>query len=124
MMKTYNYLENMVNDIKYWIDDNHWSLEGGKEYQFEQLHDRLLTEESVTGNDSGSYTFNPLVAERNLYGNVDLLKEAVEELDPILELIERDDEGYDEGYDERCDVLIRCYLLDKAITQVLEDLEV
>ena len=38
-----------------------------------------FTEDSVTGNASGSYTFNTYEAEENICHNLDLLGEALEE---------------------------------------------
>ena len=69
----------------------------------------------MTGNGSGSYTFNTYEAEENLVGNWDLLLEALEnfgqaDINPI------------EKGAEWCDVTIRCYLLPSAIDDVLEEM--
>ena len=81
----------------------------------ERLHDDLWVDDSVTGNGSGSYTFNRYEAEQNLVGNFDLLGEALAEF------------GCDGSYilekgAEACDVTIRCYLLPQAISEALDDL--
>lgn len=80
------------------------------------LQDKLWTADSVTGNASGSYTFNAWEAEENLCHNLWLLGEALEEF------------GYGPEYlaehgPEAADVTIRCYLLGSAIAEALQDIE-
>lgn len=70
----------------------------------------------MTGNASGSYTFNTWQAEEYLCHNMDLLEEACAEF------------GEDVGNAvecgaEYCDVTIRCYLLSGAISDALDELE-
>jgi hypothetical protein len=117
-MKAYNYEEAVKNDVRTWIEDNvtfsEW--EGDREGLAEYLDDELITSDSVTGNTSGSYTFNAWEAEENICHNMELLGEAFEEF------------GVDAGQmlkkgAEACDVLIRCYLLGSAIAAVLDELE-
>ena len=117
-MKAYNYEEAVKNDVRTWIEDNvtfsEW--EGDCEGLAEYLDDELITSDSVTGNTSGSYTFNAWEAEENICHNMELLGEAFEEF------------GVDAGQmlkkgAEACDVLIRCYLLGSAIAAVLDELE-
>lgn len=82
----------------------------------EKLNDILWVEDSVTGNASGSYTFNTWQAEENLCHNMDLLEEAFNEFGQgVGEAIERGA--------EYCDVTIRCYLLSGAISDTLDELE-
>ena len=45
----------------------------------ESLYDDLWTVDSVTGNASGSYTFNRAEAEEYVNDNSDLLREAISE---------------------------------------------
>ena len=103
----YDYLENLKEDIKNYIEENE------KELDFETLYDELFIEDSVTGNLSGSYTFSTYKAEENLSHNLDLLQEACEEFccEPKLDNA------------EWCDVTIRCYLLGQALQEVIEELE-
>lgn len=81
----------------------------------EKLNEELFVCDSVTGNASGSYTFDTYEAEENLTHNWDLLEEALDEF------------GFDENPiskgAEWCDVTIRCYLLGSAIAAALEELE-
>lgn len=117
-MKAYNYEEAVKNDVRTWIGDNvkfsEWK--GDREGLEEYLNDELFVDDSVTGNGSGSYTFNTWEAEENICHNMELLGEACEEF------------GYDAGQilnkgAEACDVIIRCYLLAPAIAAVLDELE-
>lgn len=117
-MTNYNYLEAVTSDvldyIKEGINLDEWK--GNREGLEEKLNDELWTVDSVTGNASGSYTFNTWEAEENLAHNWDLLAEALDEF------------GQD-GTDvlrqgaEAMDVTIRCYLLGQAIAEALNELE-
>lgn len=115
----YNYLEEIKDDIRTWIEENidlsEW--EDRREELEEELTDDLWVEDSVTGNASGSYTFNTYEAEENLCHNWDLLEEALEDFG------QSDVNPIEKGA-EWCDITIRCYLLGQAITEVLDDLEV
>lgn len=117
-MGKYNYLESVKEDVKSAIVENYDYLEELKNDRngFEQkLYDDLFISDSVTGNASGSYTFNAWQAEEYLCHNLELLKEACEEFcSDLSNMI---------GSAESCDVTIRCYLLSQAISEVLDDLE-
>lgn len=69
----------------------------------------------MTGNGSGSYTFNTWVAEENICHNMELLGEACEEFGDAGQILNKGAEA--------CDVIIRCYLLAPAIAAVLDELE-
>lgn len=117
-MTNYNYLEAVTSDVLDYIKEkiNLDEWKGNREGLEEKLNDELWTVDSVTGNASGSYTFNSWEAEENLAHNWDLLAEALDEF------------GQD-GTDvlrqgaEAMDVTIRCYLLGQAIAEVLDELE-
>ena len=118
-MKIYSYPSHVKQDIKEFIEKRLDSgtfglLVQGDEDTIEDVEDLLFTQDEITGNGSGSYTFNTLKAEENLTGNWDLLKEAKEELDPQVDII-------DKGA-EYADVLIRCYLLDWCFRKALDDI--
>lgn len=125
MAATYNYFEAVKADVKEWIEYNmdleHDIMTGtfeDIEDVAEYLNDTLWTEDSVTGNASGSYTFNTWEAEENLCHNMDLLEEVAEDfgIDPVIKA------GYEYGA-EWWDVTIRCYYLGQAIAEVLEEIE-
>lgn len=117
-MTNYNYLEAVTSDVLDYIKEeiNLDEWKGNREGLEEKLNDELWTVDSVTGNASGSYTFNTWEAEENLAHNWDLLAEALDEF------------GQD-GTDvlrqgaEAMDVTIRCYLLGQAIAEALDELE-
>lgn len=106
----------MTEDIKEYIK-NEVTLSdySDREELEEYLHDTLWTEDSVTGNASGSYTFNTYKAEEYICHNLDLLAEAIKEFGCTENVLEKGAEW--------CDVTIRCYLLGQAIAEVLDDME-
>ena len=117
-MTRYNYRENITSDIIDYINDNiNLADYDSREDLAEYLGEELWTADSVTGNASGSYTFDRWEAEENLCHNLDLLQEACTEFgsDPGQMLLDP----------ESADVTIRCYLLgeciDSAIGDVWED---
>lgn len=116
-MEKYNYYEAVKEDIKEYIKNEiDFSDYDSMEELEEHLNDVLWTCDSVTGNGSGSYTFNAWEAEENICHNLDLLEEALNEFGS--------GSGYllDKGA-EAADVTIRCYLLGSTISEVLEELE-
>lgn len=116
-MSDYNYLEAVTADVLDYIREevNFSDFDTIEELE-EKLNDELWICDSVTGNASGSYTFNTWKAEEYLAHNWDLLSEALRELccsgTHALEM----------GA-EYCDVTIRCYLLGQAISAALEEIE-
>ena len=115
-MTNYNYLENIKADVKEYID-NEINLKdfSDREELEEKLNDTLWTEDSVTGNASGSYYCNSWKAEEALAHNWDLLAEAMKEFGCEVDLLEKGAEW--------ADVTIRCYLLGQAIGEVLDEME-
>lgn len=116
-MKTYNYLENVKEDVRNYIEENKIVVTNeNREEVEEELNDTLFTEDNVTGNASGSYTFSTWQAEENLCHNFELLTEALTEFYRDLSYLEKGAEA--------CDVTIRCYLLRQAISEVLNEIEI
>ena len=118
-MKTYNYFEAVKEDVKSYIENDidikkALSEAGDIDNLKDNLYDDLFCNDSVTGNASGSYTFNTWQAEENLCHNMDLLKEALEGFGCGIEYLEKGAEA--------CDVIIRCYLLSSAISEVIDGL--
>lgn len=114
-MEKYDYLSAVTEDVKDYINDtvnfaDYESAEDLKAY----LQDALWTVDSVTGNGSGSYTFNAWTAEENLCHNLDLLQEATEEFGSDSDILAKGAEA--------CDVTIRCYLLPQAIDAAVDEL--
>lgn len=117
-MTNYNYLEAVTSDVLDYIKEeiNLDEWKGNREGLEEKLNDELWTVDSVTGNASGSYTFNTWEAEENLAHNWDLLAEALDEFG-------RDGTDVLRQGAEAMDVTIRCYLLGQAIAEALDELE-
>lgn len=118
----YDYREAMTEDVKQWITNEvnlaDWTED--REGLEQQLNDDLWTADSVTGNGSGSYTFNRVQASLYVLDNMDLLQEAIEEFatDPATvgdKFISEDWEWFD--------VTIRCYFLGSVISEVLDEME-
>lgn len=118
----YDYREAITEDVKEWIEENvdltEWTED--REGLEQQLNDDLWTADSVTGNGSGSYTFNRVQASLYVLDNMDLLQEAIDEFatDPATvgdKFISEDWEWFD--------VTIRCYLLGSIISDVLNEME-
>lgn len=107
----YNYLEEIKNDIMENYDTD-FLLETSED----QLYDEMWTDDSITGNASGNYTFSTYQAEENIAHNMDLLREAIEEFGGNF------GEALERGA-EYCDVTIRCYLLGQAISEIKEEIE-
>ena len=116
----YNYLEAMKSDIMDYIRNEVNTNEYADRDELDAfLNDELWTVDSVTGNASGSYTFNSYTAKEYVFDNIDLLNEA------ITEFCETDVIGekfLNEEW-EWMDVTIRCYLLGQAISEALDDME-
>lgn len=118
----YNYRETVRNDVIEQIKDGYKEnslrlyKEEGREALEEYLNDELWIDDQVTGNGSGSYTFNTWEAEENLCHNMSLLEEACDEFgQDVGEAVKRGA--------EYCDVTIRCYLLGSAISEAIDELE-
>ena len=113
---SYNYRRAIKHDIREAIEDNKY---GSEEKDFNDWYELLWTDDSVTGNASGSYTFNRTKAYAHVKDNIPLLIEALTEF------------GYESNYivnlisdleyqAETADVIIRCYLLGECLQEVLQ----
>lgn len=114
------YLNMIEDDVREWINDNIDldDYKGNRDAIEEKLNDELFNEYSVTGNASGSYYCNAYKAEEDIAHHWDLLAEALEKFGSNISATEMLDKGA-----EWCDVTIRCYLVDEAIRNVLDELE-
>lgn len=113
----YDYREAVKDDVLEYINDeiNFEDFDTLEELE-EYLNEVLFTEDSVTGNASGSYTFGTYEAEENICHNMDLLQEALSEFGDTEALVMDFDA-------EKADVIIRCYLLSECIAAALEEIE-
>ena len=114
-MEKYDYLSAVESDVREYIENNVNFHDYSDLYEMkEDLNEKLFVEDSVTGNASGSYTFNTWKAEEYLCHNLDLLAEANEEFGGSSDILS-------DGA-EACDVTIRCYLLSQSIENVAPDM--
>ena len=113
----YDYREAVKDDVLEYIKNeiNFEDFDTLEELE-EHLNEVLFTEDSVTGNASGSYTFSTYEAEENICHNMDLLQEALSEFGDTEALVMDFDA-------EKADVTIRCYLLGECIAAALEEIE-
>lgn len=124
---TYNYLEAVIADVKEYIEYNmdleHDIITGQFEDRDEieqYLNDTLWIEDSVTGNASGSYTFNRQEAKENVLNDTEAVTEAIREFcDDAITIANH---FLDEDW-EWFDVTARCYYLGQAIAEVLDELK-
>ena len=122
-MEKYNYLEAVTADAKQAILENlnYWNFSDREELE-EIANDELWADDSVTGNGSGSYTFNREAAKEYVTRSddgMDTLRDAVREFDCEHEAFS----AFLEENWEYLDVTIRCYLLGQAIAEALDELE-
>ena len=108
-MERYDYYEAMEQDIRAYLKEH-------DERDYDTLYDEMIVDDNVTGNASGSYTFNRWKAEEYICHNLELLAEACEDF------------GSDAGRAlkegaEFCDVTIRCYILGQVLNDILVDLK-
>lgn len=115
-----DYREEMAQDIRDYINENIDLEEYTREDLEEKLNDDLWIEDSVTGNASGSYTFNSYEAREKVLENPDLVKEMINEF--CIDAQTVGEKFLNEEW-EWFDVSIRCYLLGECIGTVLDDLE-
>lgn len=117
----YNYDQAVTKDVLQAILDKYTKaelielLKTDRDAFEEKLNDDLWNDDAVTGNGSGSYTFNRWDAEYYICHNMELLCDALKEFGCDVSDISKGA--------EYCDVTIRCYLLPGAINDVLNDLE-
>ena len=121
----YDYLEAIREDVREYIEENYTpeeireNLKNREEWE-EQLNDDLWTEDHVTGNASGSYTFSRRTAEEYVKDNLSLCIKAMIEFGYEAEIFGK--KVYNEEWED-LDVTIRCYLLHCAIFDTLNELE-
>ena len=122
-MERYKYLENVTAEAEQAILENlnDWSCTDREERE-EIANDELWVDDRVTGNGSGSYTFNREAAKEYVIRSddgMDTLRDAICEFDCEHEAFS----AFLEENWEYFDVTIRCYLLGQAISAAIDELE-
>ena len=121
----YSYYDSMREDIldriawDYSLEEILEKLDDIDDWK-EQLNDELWTDDGVTGNASGSYTFNSYKAQEYVTDNIDLCREALSEFCSDADTIA---DHFLSGDWEYFDVTIRCYILYSVVSELLDDLE-
>lgn len=119
----YDYESAVREDVEQAINDNYtidelvaMLREDGRDRVEEKFNEELWIDDAVTGNASGSYTFNAYAAEENICHNMDLLADVCDEFGvDVGEAVKRGA--------EYCDVTIRCHMLYGAISDFLDEFE-
>jgi hypothetical protein len=116
----YNYYDSVRADVLDYIRDNvdladYDDLDDLEE----ELNNDLWIDDSVTGNASGSYTFDSFTAKEYVSENMDLVEEMASEFCVDLSDIGR--HFLQENW-EWFDVSIRCYILNSCISDALEEI--
>lgn len=128
----YNYKEAIKQDVKEWVEDHHseifdckndFSSEAAYEnYVYEYIYDGCFVADSVTGNASGSYTFSRYQARENFFNDPDsddyidgLVGDGFADEKRIGCLVRESDW-------EQIDVLIRCWLLNVIVCEVVDEI--
>lgn len=114
-MATYDYEKAVREDVMEWLDENGERIATGPfgEVEYDKAYEEMLNDDSVTGNASGSYTFNRWKAEENICHNFDLLSEVVEENGGYAGNLLRSAED--------ADVMIRCHVLGQVLQDCLDE---
>ena len=116
----YDYIEHITEDVKdairerYTPDEIREHLDDDRDDFAQELNDDLWTDDSVTGNASGSYYCNAWRAEEAIAHNWDLIADMIDEFD-AADILRKGPEAID--------VSIRCYLLGQAIDAALDELD-
>jgi hypothetical protein len=112
-------------DAAQYIRDNYTAEEiaeklADREEFADTLNDEMWIADEVTGNGSGSYTFDSAQAREYVLADIDTVKEALKEFDTPAETIA---EKFLEDDWEYFDVTARCYVLGQAIDAALDIIE-
>lgn len=119
----YSYMRTVIDDVKRAISENYDINDIEDIEEFEQtLNDDLWADDAVTGNGSGSYTFSRKEAEQNVKGDPASTKYIKWMCDAFgVDAAELGRRFMADDW-EWFDVSIRCYILNLAIRQALEEL--
>lgn len=121
----YDYYEAVKEDLKSAIADDADYIDvntlSDRDELEEYCNDEYFVDDRVTGNASGSYTFNRATAKEYVLDNIDLYNEALAEFaaDPHRTA----GETLIDGEWEQADVAIRCYVLGAAVADLMDEYE-
>lgn len=121
-----SYLESVKEAVKNYLENDYDLQADIQSGQFQDiddietyLNDTLWINDSVTGNASGSYTFNRSESKEYVMADTETVTEALREFcvspEEIAERFLSEDWEY-------LDVTARCYVLGSAIAEVLDEI--
>ena len=114
-MEIYDYKEAMRKDIHQYLEENWKEGKRIEDKDRDTLYDDMFDDDGVTGNGSGSYTFDSFKAEEYVCHNLNLLGEALDEFCVDGNTLREKMSG------EWADVTIRCYLMGQLLDDVIEE---
>ena len=114
-MNDYNYFEEVKNDVRQWLPDYPRGEGESIEDYKERLNGEMWYDDAITGNGSGSYTFNTAEARKYVLAGIEQVLEACQEFDVSF------GERVEAGKWEDLDVTTRCYYLGQAIDEVVTE---
>lgn len=122
MTEKKTYFEQVKADVAQYMEENelYYDMADYRDAEdFETaIYDAMWTADSVTGNGSGSYTFNRAEAREHVLADLDTVKEALSEFCvPAEEIGEK---FLNEDW-EYLDVTARCYVLGLAVGEWIEE---
>lgn len=110
---SYNYYTEMMNDVDTAMREELADIADGcndLDDVVEAIYEALWADDSVTGNGSGSYTFNAYKAAHMVADNYSIVSEVLEEFCPDADTVK---EWLSSP--ETLDVVIRCYMLHDVV---------
>ena len=122
MTENKTYLEQVRADVAQYMEDNEGYFDmsnyrDADDFQ-ESIYESMWTADSVTGNGSGSYTFNRAEAKEHVLADMDTVKEALSEF--CVEAQEVGERFLNEDW-EYLDVTARCYVLGIAVGEWIDE---
>lgn len=124
-MTNFNYIEAVTEDAVQYIRDNYTAEEiaeamTDRDEFADKLNDEMWVADEVTGNGSGSYTFNREQANKYVFADADTVCEALQEFCVEAKTIAEKFLACDWEY---FDITARCYVLGQAIEAALDIIE-
>ena len=121
----YNYREAVEKDIREWMEENPelWESEDDMDEVYEIISEAVWTADSVTGNASGSYTFNRFRARQYFFEDENS-DEYISDMINAGFIASQDFAGaVSESNWEAIDVSIRCYLVSECLSKILDEMK-
>lgn len=118
-MERFTYIESVKEAIKDYVRENCIDV-SASDFDEHQLYDDLWISDSVTGNASGSYTFDRKQAREFVCADIETVIEALQEFETPAERVYN---AFISGEFEYLDVAARCYVLFVALSEAIKELK-